>query len=415
MAFASYIKNQFLQIRIFNTNARKLITANVLFGMFNPFYLIFTSTFIYNASKGNLEFNLLYSGFSYIGISLGFVSNGYFVRLLKIRTLMVLGVLLMFLSIMAMFLLPKSFFTETWMLVFGFATGIGVGIYWAARNYLTVVNTNDTNRDFYAGIDFIFISFGRILTPLIVGIYIGEGVKRQWFSQGFAYQSTLIFAFLLVFLIAWIILPRKFRNVEPKPFLFWQYSKKWFHARLMTLVWGYFSGMFIAIPPILILKFIGNESVVGILSSLAYLAAMIVVYYLSSRSKSKHRTSILKVGVGLQIIGTLAFAILLPMNSSLATIILILSMFLADPIIGFPFRASFMKAIDEAKPLDKRDHYAYIVDVEIACGIGRILALVSFYLLYISLPENWAYIIFMALVVILQMAFIPLSKRINGR
>ena len=414
MNFSNSLISQLFPIRKFNTNARKLITANFLFGLFNPFYLIFSSTFIYNVSKGDIAFNLLYSGFSYIGISLGFVLAGYLVRLLRIRTLMVLGAVLMFIAIMAMFLLSSQWFTKSWMLLFGFATGLGVGIYWAARNYLTVVNTSDGNRDFYAGIDFILISLGRILTPLLVGIYIGEGVKHGWFSQGLAYKTILIPAFLLVLFIALVILPRKFRTVEAKPFLFMRYNKEWLNARIMTVVWGYFSGMFIAIPPVLIMKYIGNESQVGILSALTYAVAMIIVYFISSRSSSRHRTGILKAGVLLQSFGVICFAILLPFNSMLATTLLIISMFLADPIIGFPFRATFMKAIDDTKKLNNRTHYAYVVDIEISCGIGRITALGTFYLLYITLPEHLATIIFMGIVVLLQFLYIPLSKRING-
>lgn len=414
MFFSDKISDHFKQIRLFNTNARKLITVNLLFGLFNPFYLVFSNTFIFNATKGNIEFNLLFCILSFIGISAGFVLNGYMVRVIPVHKQMVTGAAILLSALAALFLLPKQFFSSVWVLFFGFLTGIGNGIYWSSRNFLTLMNTNESNRDFYTGLDFILISFGRILTPLLIGLYIGETIKYGIFDAELAYRTTLVFGLILVGAIAFILWPRKFRNVTPSRFLFFNYSTQWMNARLMTLTWGMFNGMFIALPPYLIMKYIGNETIVGTINSVCYIIAIIIVYWISRKSDSSHRTRILRYGIYIQLVGVLLFLMIIPINVSLATSFLILGVFFSDPVVGFPFRATFMKAIEIDRQTSGRDSFAYVVDIEIWCAIGRIISLLVFFLLINLLPEIWAFAIYMVILVVVQFKYIPYSKRING-
>ena len=111
-----FIRDQYSQIRVFNTNARKLITANFLFGLFNPFYLIFANTFIFSATHGNITLNLLYCSFSFLGITLGFVINGYLLRYIHVKKQMISGAFMLFLAIVIMFLSPSKYI-NAWSLL----------------------------------------------------------------------------------------------------------------------------------------------------------------------------------------------------------------------------------------------------------------------------------------------------------
>jgi YQGE family putative transporter len=415
MIVKEMFKAQMAQFRVFNTNARKLILANLLFGLFNPFYLIFSNTFIFSSTKGDLSFNLLYCVFTYIGILTGFITTGFIVRHIHVKKLLVLGAFIMFLAIMVMFLLPQGSLTGTWIFVFGIISGTGNGIYWASRNYLTVVNTHDGNRDFFSGIDFILISSGRIITPLLVGLYIGEGVKRGWFSHLFAYRSTLIFAFLLVLFIGIVILFRKYKTIKTHKFLYAKYSPIWNKTRLMIFYLGLFQGAFFALPPVLIMKFVGGETSVGTLSSIGYLIAIVIVYYISRRSGAEHRTGILKAGAWLFFLSALFFVAFIFVNSLIATSVFILVMFLTEPILGFPFRATFMKVIDDLKHKEKRDDYAYVTDIEVFAALGRVLSLVLFFVMYTLLPVNVSIPAYMVIIAAVQFLNIRLSRKINGK
>jgi MFS transporter, YQGE family, putative transporter len=408
------IKNQSTQFRVFNTNARKLITANFLFGLFNPFYLIFSNTYIFNSTKGDITFNLIYCLFNFIGIISGFIINGYLLRIFHVKKQLIMGSIILFISVLIMFMLPMGSLTGIWIFVFGLGTGIGNGIYWSSRNYLTMVNTNDNNRNFFSGIDFILISSGRLITPLLIGLYIGEGIKHHWFNIEFAYRSTLVFALVLLVLMTIIILPRKFKTQSAKRFLYWKYSKLWNKARFMVFNLGFYQGSFLALPAILIMQYVGNESAVGSINSISYLIAIIFVYYVSKNAQIQHRTLVLKGGAIFLLIGSVLFSIFLHSNAMVATVVLLVIMFISDPVLNFPFRASFMKVADEVKQHEKRDNYAYIVDIELFTAFGRILSLGFFFVLYKLLPVNYSLPIYMVIVALMQFINIRLSKEING-
>ena len=408
------IKSQSTQFRVFNTNARKLITANFLFGLFNPFYLIFANTYIFNSSKGDITFNLIYCLFNFIGIISGFILNGYLLRYFHVKNQLIAGSVLLFLSVLVMFMLPMDSLTGVWIFIFGMATGIGNGIYWSSRNYMTLVNTTDENRNFFSGIDFILISGGRLITPLLIGLYIGEGLKYGWFDIQFAYRSTLVCARVILVLMTIIILPRKFKTLTSKRFLYWKYSKLWNKARFMVFNLGFFQGSFLALPAILIMKYVGNESAVGTINSLSYFVAIIFVYFVSRKAKIQHRTIILKGGAVFLLVGVTLFSIFLHSFSLISTVVLLVIMFISDPVLNFPFRATFMKVADEVKKHENRDSYAYVVDIELFTAIGRIVSLGLFFAIYKLLPINYSLPIYMLIVAVIQFLNIKLSKEING-
>jgi len=408
------IEDQKSKFEVFTLSARKLIWSNLLFGLFNPFYFIFSNTFIFNHSKGNLAYNLIYCGFTFTGIISGFVINGFLLRKYHVRNLLIFGELLLFISISILFFMPANYLTDVSLSLFGLFSGIGSGVYWASRNYLTIVNTTDSNRDFFTGMDYILISAGRIITPFVVGIYIGEGIKYKLFSAGVAYSSALILAFLAILFSSLMVIKEKYETIRTKKFLFFSYNKEWHNSRLLITLLGFFQGAIFVIPPVFIMKYIGNEATVGTINSISYLLAISIVYYVSSRSKKEHRTGIIMSAAIILFTGAIIYSIFIGSKFILATSVLMFLMFIAEPIINFPVRATVMKAIDDLKHIDKRDNYAYLCDIEIFAAAGRVASMIIFYVLYISFKTNLALSIFIMFVALLQFLNIRLSKRING-
>jgi hypothetical protein len=89
-------------------------------------------------------------------------------------------------------------------------------------------------------------------------------------------------------------------------------------------------------------------------------------------------------------------------------------MFITEPILNFPIRATIMKAIDDLKHIEKRDDYAYLFDNEFFLGIGRFISIGIFYLEYSFLPVNIALSIYLFMVAFIQFLLLPLSRKING-
>jgi MFS transporter, YQGE family, putative transporter len=407
-------KEQKSKFEVFTLSAKKLIWSNLLFGLFNPFYFIFSNTFIFKHSNGNLVYNLIYCSFTFSGIISGFLLNGFLLRKFHVRNQLIFGELMLFISITTLFLMPGNFLTDVTVSGFGLVAGIGSGIYWSSRNYLTIVNTTDSNRDFFAGLDYILISGGRIITPFIVGIYIGEGTRYGLFSSGFAYSSTLILAFLAILFSSVMVIKEKYKTTRTKTFVFIRYNKEWNNSRLLITLLGFFQGAIFVIPPVFIMKYIGNEASVGTLNSISYIIAITIVYIISSRSKTEHRTGIISAAAFILLTGSLIYSFFIGSRSVLATSILMFLMFIAEPIINFPCRATVMKAIDDLKHIENRDDYAYLLDIEFFAAVGRVTSMVIFYVLYTSFETGVALSVYIVFISLLQFFNVPLSKRING-
>jgi MFS transporter, YQGE family, putative transporter len=409
-----FLFDQKAKFGIFNEAAKTLIWSNLFFGVFNPFFLIFSNTFIFSASRGNLNFNLFYSIFTLSGIVLGFVINGYLIRLFHIKKLLAVGEFIFFLAIAALFILPDRYLTGSFIYLFGVMSGVGNGFYWSSRNFLTFSNTRDDNRDFFAGLDFILISGGRIVTPLLIGIYIGEGVKHGWFSHQFAYKTSLIFGFCFVLISSLLIIKEKYSSAKPEKFIYIKFNRLWNQARLMVFVLGFFQGAIFVLPPVLIMKYIGSESVVGTLSSLSYLLAIILVYNISSRSGVEHRTGIIKLGIAFLFTGIVAFIFTMQTYVVAAVSILAFFMFMSEPVMSFPVRATVMKAIDKMKTIENRDAYTYLFDIELFTGISRVTSIFIFYFLFISIRVYTALCVYLVIITASQLLNLIFSKRING-
>ncbi len=407
------LKNDIL---IFPLDTRKFITSNFFFGLFNPFYIIFSNTFIFQVTSGDLSKNLIYCIFTYIGIMLGFILTGKIATQFSFRNLQIIGIWVMFFTILFLFFIKPNQINDIILLIIGLSTGMGSGIYWASRNFLTLKLTSNENRDFFSGIDYILISAGRIITPFIIGIFIGVGIKNGWFSASVAYLSILIPA--LVFATFATIFSLRVKN-----HFFLQNELQW--IKQPTLVWqdirklffflGFYQGTFFVVPTVFIMKFLGSESLVGSLNALCYMLSILIIYAVSSRSSIEHRTIITKIGFYLFLAGTFSFAAFLPSFPELGTYILVFMMFFTESILNFPARATMLTVIDSDKNIYGSDGYQHLVDIELFSEFGRIAGLILFYLLYRILPDKISLPLYVNVIALFQWQTVKMSKKINGR
>jgi len=413
-AVKAFINQQKSKILAFPFETLKFITSNFFFGLFNPFYIIFSNTFIFQATHGDLSENIVYCIFTYLGILGGFVISGWVSARISFRNLLIGGVWLMFFTIFQLFSLNPHRVNTYIVIAAGFFTGLGSGVYWSARNYLSLQLTNDNNRDFFSGIDYILISAGRILTPLIIGVYIGLGIKHHWFSASFAYRSVLTVTLGLAILVTLFTLRVPNNIYRRHGSLTVKTNGLWTAVRKMFFYLGFYQSAFFVVPTVFIMKFIGGENMVGTLNALCYILAILTIYYLSSRSTIEHLTRIMRAGFYIFLTGTLLFSIFLPFAAALGTYFLIFLMFFTESILNYPARATMLKATEEIKSTVQADGYQYLTDVELFAEIGRLAGLVLFFGLYQILPYYLslpAYIISTAAV---QWQTVEMSKKING-
>lgn len=402
------------QFSIFNANAKRLLKANLMFGLLIPFYVIFSNTFIFGSANGDITFNILYSALHFWGNPIGFIMNGFLLRKVHVKSLFIAGMLLIIINMGFMLFLPPEFFTKTAILGFGVVSGIGSGMYWSARTYLTVVSTTDDNRNFFSGLDFMFLIAGGIVTPFIIGNFIGLSTEWGVFTRAQAYQVTLLFALAMVLLAAYFVVRGNFGTVTVSRFLYYRFEPSWWHARGMVFVMGLFHGAYLSLPAILIMTYVGNEKAVGIVDSIAHLVALIAIYLVSSRIAPGQRTRVMLAGSILLLAGTATFTGLLNQWAAAATITMVATFYLTDPTINFPYRASFMRAIDRSRAIEQRNQFTYVVDIEQFNALGRLVSIGIFYALLQMVALKQALTFYLLFIAASQFANIYFSKRINN-
>jgi YQGE family putative transporter len=333
---------------------------------------------------------------------------------ISFRNILIGGVWLMFYTIFQLFSINPENINSLKIILIGIFSGMGSGVYWAARNYLSLQLTDEKNRDFFSGIDYILSSAGRIITPLIIGIYIGLGIKYHWFSATFAYRSVLIVALALAILVTLFTLRIPKVHYRDNFSLFLRANGSWTNVRKMFFYLGFFQSSFFMFPTILIMKFIGGENMVGTLNAVCYLLTIFIVYYISSRSTEQHRTRIMKLGFFMLTGSAIVFTLFLPLIPAIGTYILIFAMFFTDSIMNFPARATMLKATDEHKMLINSDGYQHMVDVEFFSDLGRVAGLIIFYFIYLILPYYISLPLYMIFVASIQWKTVEMSKRLNG-
>ena len=401
------------QFKHFGPEAQRLLKANFMFGLLMPFYIIFSNTFIFGNTDGNLYFNFAYSALHFVGNPVGFILCGYLLRRFHIRQLFAAGLLLILANMAVMVSTPKQYFTYTAVLIFGLLNGMGSGLYWSVRNYLTVISTHDDNRNFFTGLDQMFFVIGGIATPFVVGNYIGWGTALGWFSREFAYGSAIFFASVLAFLAVRLVWQGNYPTVKVPRFLFYRYLPEWRKARLFVFVMGFFHAAFIATPAVLVMMFVGNESAVGFTDSISQTCAMLMTLWISSKAKPHHRTKVMLAGTGIFTTGALVFTGLLAWQPAIATVLMVAAFYFTDPTINFPYRASFMKVLDQVKAVEKRDAFTYGVDIEQFNAAGRLCSIILLVILLEVLPASWAFPAYFISVAAIQFINVLLSKRIN--
>ena len=111
-----------------------------------------------------------------------------------------IGVLGQAIVVVAFFFSAPS--TVVDVLLFGFLHGIPAGLFWANRKLIAMDTTADSQRFYFTGLEQILGVVGGIITPLLVGWYVGD-LHTGNSSISTRYQTLSLVAFLLLALSAW--------------------------------------------------------------------------------------------------------------------------------------------------------------------------------------------------------------------
>lgn len=404
-----FFKNQKAKFSVFSRDAKALLKGNLFFAMVIPFILIFSNAYIWRSSS-SVYLILFFMMGHFFGNPLGFLVNGLVLRKVKVKDMFVMGMFIYLIAMMLLVYLENVSYLS--LISLGVGSGIGSGLYWSNRNLLTVTSTVDENRSFFNGLDYIFLAAGGIISPLFFGLFIGLGEKFDLIEAQNAYQLSVFFAVILVFVAAFHIRKGSFETLPQKAFFQYKFNKEWNYTRLMCYIMGFYHFAILTLPAILILNFIGNESSLGIIDASSNLTAFCVVYIVSSRAKPHQRHAILMAGTVLFMLGAIIFGSLF---SSAGVLVLQAAFYLSDPLLNISYRAIFMNNIDNFSKLEGRNPYTYLVDLEGFNASGRITASCLFLGLYYLSSFELTLIVTLIFISLLQFLNLAVGKRASGK
>src|SRR6478672_3196846 len=145
-------------------NFRILIFTNLVYALVLPVIDTFVAAYIMRNTHGDITKVVIYQLTIYTGIPLTFLLNGWLLKHFDIRKLYSAGMMLSGISMIVMMSLK-----DLDVVGIGFAgiiMGLSFGFYWANRDFLALAITNDSNRNYYYGMETLFYTVISVLVPI---------------------------------------------------------------------------------------------------------------------------------------------------------------------------------------------------------------------------------------------------------
>jgi len=390
-----YLKTEFGQFTILNQECKQLVISNFIYSFIFLTLPIIANYFIFLEFQGlgqakMMKYNLTYFVGYFTAIPFGFALNGYLLRYFKINYLYIVGMLAeIFVIVPLTFLHIRTLIP---LFLIGNVMGISSGLFWANRHYMAFFVTENQNRNYVFGLENTLINVGGFVTPLIFSFLTGKAgftLTRLFpeLPEGTGKIILAVFLLSLILIASMVILKGTYRNPEIKPFLFFKYCRAWNKQRLMNILEGLTNGALIVIPALIVLNIFKDSSILGLLQSIGILAGLLPIYFLGRYTRPNHRIHIL-AGSGL-VLTACAFTIAISLNETTAMIFLLFSQVIFT-VLYMPYLAIRMRSMNLSAPMDNREEYSYLVDIEFTFGLGRILGLGIFLLVYYSFSQVFA-------------------------
>ena len=406
------MKNKILsEFRFFMSmprDMRLVLGTNMIYAFVLPIIDIFVGAYIMRSSN-NPSMVAVYQLCVYTGIPFTFLINGFLLNKIKISRLYSFGMLLSGVSMI--FMMTLSNISMVGVSISGFIMGASFGFFWANRDFLTLDTTNDTNRNYYYGVETFFYTLTFIIVPAIVGWFLIQSTSQGWFGGNIvgAYKIVTGIVLLLTILASIVIHQHRFRNPEQKKFLYFHFDPLWKKMLGLASLKGMVQGYLVTAPAILIMTLVGNEGDLGTIQSVSGILTAFILYFLGRTTKPKHRIYIFAAGMTVFLVGALTNQILF---SAFGVIVFVLCKVLFMPLHDIAYFPIQMQVIDILSARENRSKYAYIFNHEFGLYLGRFFGLVLFIGLAFYVSKDFALRYSLVIVAIIQMLSIPLAKNI---
>lgn len=398
------LKSEIVHFKSQTHNFQILVLTNLVYAIVLPVIDIFVAAYVMRSSNDPVKV-VIYQLTIYTGIPLTFLLNGYLLKHFNIRKLYSAGMMLSGVSMMIMMSL------KTLDLVgIGFAgitMGLSFGFYWSNRDYLALAITNDTNRNYYYGLETFFYTIIAVVIPITIGWFIESSGDTAQIHSAYLVITAAVF---LVTIVASIVCFRgTFANPVQKKYVFFKFHALWYKLLSLSMLKGLVQGFLVTAPAMLIMLLIGKEGALGTAQSIGAVIAAVIMYVLGRVSKPSDRIKIFTAGLTLFALGAIVNGLLF---NQIGVIFFILLLLIAKPLMDLAYFPIQFKVIDIVSKIEKRGEFAYILNHEAGLYAGRLLGAGTFLILAYSISTEIALRYAIVIVAILQLYSIFLAKKI---
>ncbi len=389
---------------------RVLLITNIIYAFVLPVIDLFVGAYIMRTSD-EPRLVAIYQLSVYTGIPITFLINGFLLNKIKIAHLYSFGMLLSGISMVFMMTLGEI--NVPGVAFSGLIMGSSFGFFWANRDFLALNTTNDSNRNYYYGLETFFYTITTIIVPVTIGWFLISSGRWDWIGNiGNAYKIVTFVVFLLTIFSSIIIHKEKFRNPTRKRFVFFKFDKLWSRMLFLSSLKGLAQGYLVTAPAILIMRIVGDEGSLGNIQSLSGVLSAILLYILGRTSKPNHRIYIFSAGLVIFFIGTLVNGLLF---SATGVIVFVICKVMFQPLHDIAYFPIQMKVIDVLSHKENRNQFAYIFNHEFGLYIGRFLGLGLFIFLIMYVSESFALKYSLIIIAAIQLLSIPVARRVIRR
>lgn len=397
----SKLKNEFSFFQGQTYNFRVLVLTNFVYGFVLPVIDIFVAAYIMRSSNDPVKV-IIYQLTIYSGIPLTFLLNGFLLKHFQVKNLYSIGMLLSGISMAIMMSL------KTLDLVgIGFAgltMGLSFGFYWANRDYLSLANTTDENRNYYYGLETFLYTVIAVVVPFAIGWFIETSSGAQT-----AYQIITGIVFFIAIIASLVCFKGNFIDPAPRPFVFFKFHSLWNKFLVLASLKGMVQGFLVTAPAMLVMQLLGKEGALGTAQSVGAIVAAICMYVIGRFSKPEHRLHIFTTGLVLFALAALSNGVLF---NSVGVILFMMFLLLAKPLMDlayYPIQYSVINALVEK---EKRSEYAYILNHEAGLYLGRLVGAGTFLALAYGISTEVALRYAILIVAVVQLSSIWVAKNV---
>jgi len=400
----SKIKTELAHFKSQTHNFQILIFTNLVYAIVLPVIDIFVAAYVMRSSNDPVKV-VIYQLTIYTGIPITFLLNGFLLKHFNIRKLYSAGMMLSGVSMMIMMSLKTLDLVGIG--IAGITMGLSFGFYWSNRDYLAQVITNDSNRNYYYGLETFFYTIIAVIIPVSIGWFIeSSGTESQIHS---AYLMITAVVFLVTVLASIVCFRGNFTNPVQKKYIFFKFHSLWYKLLSLSLLKGLVQGFLVTAPAMLIMLLVGKEGALGTAQSIGAVIAAVIMYVLGRISKPTDRIKIFTAGLSLFALGAVLNGFLF---NQTGVVLFILLLLIAKPLMDLAYFPIQFKVIDLVSQIEKRGEFAYILNHEAGLFAGRFLGAGTFLILAYAISTEIALRYAIVIVAILQLYSIFLAKKI---